>query len=53
MKTVTATPSLVLPLGRMGENEYTRIQFDVSGWLAELPSATIGLYNQRPQDADA
>ena len=53
MKTVTATPSLVLPLGRMGENEYTRIQFDVSGWLNELPAATIGLYNQRPQDADA
>ena len=53
MKTVTATPSLVLPLGRMGENEYTKIKFDVSGWLAELPAATIGLYNQRPQDADA
>lgn len=53
MKTVTATPSLVLPLGRMGENEYTQIKFDVSGWLAELPSATIGLNNQRPQDADA
>ena len=53
MKTVTATPSLVLPLGRMGENEYTQIKFDVSGWLAELPSATIGLYNQRPHDADA
>ncbi|MBR4635769.1 MAG: hypothetical protein IKO51_05325 [Clostridia bacterium] len=53
MKTVTATPSLVLPLGRMGENEYTKIKFDVSGWLDELPAATIGLYNQRPQDADA
>ena len=53
MKTVTATPSLVLPLGRMGENEYTKIKFDVSGWLNELPAATIGLYNQRPQDVDA
>ena len=53
MKQITATPSLVLPLGRMGENEYTKIQFDVSGWLNELPAATIGLYNQRPQDADA
>lgn len=53
MRLITATESLVLPLGRLGENEYTEIRFDVRGWLAELPAATIGLYNQRPQDADA
>lgn len=53
MRIIDAKCNIVLPLGRLGENEYTEIRFDVSGWLAELPAATIGLYNQRPQDADA
>lgn len=50
MKTIDAKQCTAIALGRLGENEYTLIRFDVSAWLEELPGAVIGLYNQRPGD---
>ena len=53
MKTIEAKQCTAIALGRLGENDYTVVRFDVSAWLNELPGAVIGLYNQRPGDADA
>jgi hypothetical protein len=53
MRIIDAKCNISLPLGRLGENEYTCIRFDVTKWLSEMPTAVIALYNQRPQDADA
>jgi len=53
MKTIDAKQCTAIALGRLGENDYTVVRFDVSAWLEELPGAVIGLYNQRPGDADA
>lgn len=52
MRTVEAAKTCLILLGRVGENDHTRVIFDVSGWLAEYPSATIGLYN-RPARQEA
>lgn len=51
MKIIDAKQCTAIALGRLGENEYTVVRFDVSAWLEELPGAVIGLYNQRPGDA--
>lgn len=53
MKTITANKDKVITLGRLGENEYTRIAFDVAEWLEEMPTAIISLYNQRSIDTSA
>lgn len=53
MRVVDAKTCILLPLGRLRENEYTVIRFDVSDWLSELPDAAIGLYNQRPNETEA
>lgn len=53
MKTIDAKQCTTIALGRLGENEYTVVRFDVSAWLEELPGAVIGLYNQRPGDDTA
>ena len=53
MRIFDAKCNISIPLGRLGENEYTSVRFDVSKWLTEMPTAVIALYNQRPQDTDA
>lgn len=53
MKTIDAKQCTAIALGRLGENEYTVVRFDVSAWLEEIPGAVIGLYNQRPGDDSA
>jgi len=53
MRIFDAKCNISIPLGRLGENEYTSVRFDVSKWLSEMPTAVIALYNQRPQDAEA
>jgi len=53
MRIINAKECAVVALGRLGENEYTVVRFDVSAWITEIPGAVIGLYNQRPGDADA
>lgn len=50
MKTIDAKQCTTIALGRLGENNYTVVRFDVSAWLGEVPGAVIGLYNQRPGD---
>lgn len=53
MVTVNACKTKLILLGRVGENDHTRVIFDtvVQEWLAEYPSAVIGLYN-RPARQD-
>lgn len=53
MKAIDAKQCTAIALGRLGENDYTVVHFDVSAWITEIPGAVIGLYNQRPNDADA
>lgn len=50
---IRAVQGHTIALGRLGENNYTRILFDVSEWLAEYPQATIGLLNVRPGETIA
>lgn len=50
MKSISANCAEALPLGRLGENEYTEVTFDVSAWLTEYPNAEIKLYNRRPTE---
>ena len=49
MKTVIPSNREVV-LGRLGENEYTRVGFDVTEWINEYPSATFTIYNQLPMN---
>lgn len=53
MITIKATPTQVIRLGRLGENERMRIAFDVERYLDELPGASFVLLNQGPGDAAA
>lgn len=50
MITIDANPSGVTDLGRLGENIYRRIRFDISEYEAQYPDATYYLMNQRPGD---
>ena len=40
-----------IPLGRMGENLYTEIAFDISAWQSEYTIDSIVLFMLRAQDA--
>ncbi len=44
----TLTKSTTIPLGRACECYATRIEFDVSAWLARFPGGTIVLYVKDP-----
>lgn len=46
-------PPSILPLGNQGESNAREITFDVSSWLAEHPSAVIGITYLRPQECCA
>lgn len=48
MVTVYASKTTMIRLGRAGENDHTQVIFDtvVQQWIAEYPSAVIGLYNR-------
>ena len=41
-----------IPLGRVGENNYTEIAFDISAWQAELEISAVILIMQRATDTD-
>lgn len=43
MITITALPSRVIGVGRVGENEHRRVAFDIGEYLAQYPDATFGL----------
>lgn len=53
MNDIKAYAGRVILLGRLGENEYTRVAFDVSNWLDQYPDASISIANMRPGDTDA
>ena len=50
MNSIIADTSNAINIGRLGENQYTRVAFDVSEYLSEFPSATFQLLNCRPGD---
>ena len=43
MITITALPSRIINIGRLGENEHRRVAFGISEYLAQYPDATFGL----------
>jgi len=49
MYDITALPSMI-ELGNQGESNARMIEIDVSPWLAEYPSAAIGITYLRPDD---
>ncbi len=53
MITVAANPNEIIVLGRLGENEYRKIQFPIGEYLSDYPDATFTLLNQRPGDSAA
>lgn len=53
MNNIKAYAGRVILLGRLGENEYTRVAFDVSNWIEQYPNATLSIANLRPGDTDA
>lgn len=53
MNILTMNTSGINVLGRLGENDYTQAQFDVTAWLSEYPEGQITLLNQRCGDTDA
>lgn len=53
MVTVYAAKTKYILLGRVGENDHTQVVFDVASWLAEYPSAVIGLYNRPSRQAES
>ena len=53
MSIIIADPSSIIQIGRLGENIYTVVQFDISAYLAEYPNATALLLNMRPGDTVA
>lgn len=38
----------IIRLGRQGENDVTAVEIDCSGWLTELPGATLSVVATRP-----
>ena len=53
MKTITASPDIVLQLGRQGENNARQIVFDITDWKAEFGAdGTVALLAQRPRETE-
>lgn len=52
MPQITVTPNMVIPLGRLGENDHTKVIFDVSEWQSEYPGCHFTLLNKRPGEND-
>lgn len=50
---ILANTGQVLQIGRLGENIYTVVQFDISEYLSEYPNATALLLNMRPGGSTA
>lgn len=53
MKTITASPGIVLSLGREGENAVRQIIFDITDWHSEFgKNGVVTLLAQRPGEAE-
>lgn len=50
MLTIEASTKSPISLGRLGENEYRQISFDLNDYFELTPHATFYLMNQRPGD---
>ena len=51
MREIIASTDGAIEIGRLGENQYTRVAFDISPYMAQYPNATYRLLNRRPNDA--
>ena len=51
MREIIAGADSAIEIGRLGENQYTRVAFDISPYMAQYPNATYRLLNRRPNDA--
>ena len=45
MNVVKARAGQTIILGRLGENEYTCVEFDVKTWVAQYPNAYFAINN--------
>ncbi|WP_130869170.1 hypothetical protein [Intestinimonas massiliensis (ex Afouda et al. 2020)] len=53
MKTITASPGIVLSLGREGENAVRQVIFDITDWHSEFGAdGTVALLAQRPGETE-
>ena len=53
MKTITASPGIVLSLGREGENAVRQVIFDITDWNSEFgKGGSVALLAQRPGDTE-
>lgn len=50
MRYIIATPDVVIPLGRQGEDNVETVQFDVSGWPEEYGEGAYELLHERCMD---
>ena len=46
-------PGQLIQIGRLGENQYIRVLFDISGYLSEIPGASFTLLNTLPGETTA
>lgn len=43
MNDIKAYAGRVILLGRLGENEYTRVAFDIKNWIEQYQNATLSI----------
>lgn len=53
MRTVNVKKGRIIPLGRLGESEATRVVFDVKCWVKTFGAGSFELLSQRPDDSAA
>ncbi|MBP5462241.1 MAG: hypothetical protein J6Y20_08970 [Lachnospiraceae bacterium] len=53
MRTIVIKDRIVIPLGRIGENEATTIKFNIASFFPGLSGALYELVHKRPGDASA
>lgn len=50
LNVISADQASINQIGRLGENDHTVVQFDLSSYLDDYPNATATLLNLRPGD---
>ena len=53
MRTIVIKDRIVIPLGRIGDNEATTIKFNIASFFPGLSGAQYELVHKRPNDANA
>lgn len=50
---ILAEPNKVIRIGKVAENEYTTVKFDIKSFLSIFPNASFELFHKRRKDDDA